>query len=96
MTLATREEYLATAAEASARYEREIAPRIRSRIAARPEEQRPPAPWVTFYVALHCPGRNRTQRSLAGLSDGELAWVARTVLAEVEQRRKVNNAPDHA
>lgn len=96
MTLATREEYLATAASAGERYEREIAPRVRSRIVARPEEQRPPAPWTTFYVALHCPGRNRHQRSLAGLSDEELAWVARSVLAEVEQRRKVNDAPANA
>ena len=53
----------------------------------------PPWPWRRFglYLKPHdlegCPGQ--TQRSLGGLSDEELAWLARCTTAELVRRRRV-------
>ncbi len=48
----------------------------------------PPLPWCRFYVSMHEPGRGgrETERSIGGLTDAELQWVARVVLAESQAR----------
>lgn len=54
----------------------------------------PPARWCRFYVALHEPGRGgkETERTIGGLTDAELQWVARVVLAESVARSAAKRA----
>ncbi len=44
--------------------------------------------WTTFHIRLQC-GNRQKQRSLPGLTDGELRWVMQGALAEVERRKAV-------
>lgn len=65
-------------------------PIIPSRLQATdPAEHQPPAPWLRFYVRFVSPDvHRRSDRSLSKLTSGELAWIARTVTAELRRRAK--------
>jgi hypothetical protein len=50
----------------------------------------PPQEWHTFYIQLaHMEGTKRTGNTvqIGNLSNAELAWVARTIAAELERRK---------
>lgn len=51
------------------------------------ENYDPPAGWRTFYVKRIGSGSSGPQSRVGALSDEELAWVARVVIAELERRR---------
>lgn len=53
-----------------------------------PFNHHPPVPRKRFYVELVNLDGRKTARSLQGLSDDELRWVVRSLLAEVELRRE--------
>lgn len=54
--------------------------------AIRPEDMEPPPGLRYFVVRLGGEGFGRHDRSVGGLDDEQLAWVARTVAAEEERR----------
>ena len=59
-------------------------------MATDPAEQAPPAPWLRFYVRFVEVGSGRytSQRMVTALTDRELAWVGRTVAAELTRRQE--------
>lgn len=55
-------------------------------------DYQPPSEWTKFYIRLDSAYRNHyTARAVGGLSDEELAWVARVVLAELDHRQKTES-----
>lgn len=56
------------------------------RVATFAEEYRPPSGLKTFYVRTRSTWRYQKQVTVSGLSDEELAWVERVIVAEREAR----------
>jgi len=51
-----------------------------------PAEHQPPEPWLRFYVLMVRADGSRTNRTLTGVTEAELAWVGRAVVAEISRR----------
>ena len=52
----------------------------------------PPAPWRLFGIKLRAVYGHDTERTVGSLTDAELAWVGRVVLAECQARDAAKNA----
>lgn len=57
-----------------------------------PADFAPPVPWRRFYVRLIRP-TGRSTRAVGSLTNAELAWVARSVAAELNRRQDRKEGP---